>query len=309
MPLLSSVAKDWKDVGTGWIRAVALTQCITDANASSSRLMTQLIPVWNNETGAKLPPSLPTVGEALCVLAAHTILASSEAAPFVPNSNYTPEESERLREAPDVGEFEALISYKDYALRGDRSWKGTFYVILVAVFLENCFCLVYLFWHFYYYGEVTDYTEPQNLFALAINSPSSHILAGACGGGPSSEMLAKKWCVDMSRPVTSVSRFDEHNGRSQHAANANRQSTGITHPHFFVRYPEEDKNVRSDSNAQSSHTDPLSAPPSSKHARWTSKFEDTMRRRSRMSRTKSIQNLVVEESPAVAQYMSLIGKR
>ena len=309
VPLLSSVAKDWRYVGEEWIRAVALTQGISDANAASSRLMTQLIPAWSNGTGANLSPSLPTIGEALGVLAAHTILASSEAAPFVPYSNYTPEESERLSEAPDIKEFEALLSYKDYASRGDRSWKSIFYVILVAVFLQNCFCLVYLWWHFHYYGEVTDYTEPQNLFALAINSPPSHILAGACGGGPSSEMLAKKWCIDMSRPIPSVSRPDEHNGHSQHASNTNRQSTGITHPHFFVRYPEEDNNVQSCSNAQSSHTGPLSAPPSSKHASWTSKFEDTMRRRSRMPRTKSIQNLVVDESPAVAQYMSLIGKQ
>lgn len=33
-------------------------------------------------------------------------------------------------------------------------------------------------------GLVTDYTEPQNLFALAVNSPPSRALAGSCGHGP-----------------------------------------------------------------------------------------------------------------------------
>lgn len=309
VPPLSSMAKDWKDVGTEWIRAVALTQGITDANASSSRLMTQLIPAWNNETSATLSPSLPTIGEALGVLAAHTILASSEAAPFVPYSKYTPEESQRLREAPDIEKFEALLSYKDYASRGDRSWKGVLYVILVTVFLQNCFCLVYLLWHFYYYGEVTDYTEPQNLFALAINSPPSQMLAGACGGGPSSEMLAKKWCVDMSRPNPSVSSFNERNGHNHDVSDAHWQSTGITHPHFFVRYPDEHLDVQGDLNPRSSGAGPLPPGPSSKHASWTARFEDTMRRRSKMPRVRSIQNLAVDESPAVAQYMSLTGKQ
>jgi hypothetical protein len=44
-------------------------------------------------------------------------------------------------------------------------------------------------------GLVTDYTEPQNLFALAVNSPPSDRLAGSCGAGPEGEMLIVDWYV------------------------------------------------------------------------------------------------------------------
>ena len=37
----------------------------------------------------------------------------------------------------------------------------------VGVFGINCFCLIYLLFRS---GLVTDFTEPQNLFALAVNS-------------------------------------------------------------------------------------------------------------------------------------------
>ncbi|KAI0388953.1 hypothetical protein F5Y17DRAFT_470059 [Xylariaceae sp. FL0594] len=44
-------------------------------------------------------------------------------------------------------------------------------------------------------GLVTDYTEPQNLFALAINSPPSRSLAGSCGHGPNKTELVTPWYV------------------------------------------------------------------------------------------------------------------
>ncbi|KAI1495184.1 hypothetical protein F5X96DRAFT_205986 [Biscogniauxia mediterranea] len=42
-------------------------------------------------------------------------------------------------------------------------------------------------------GLVTDYTEPQNLFALAINSPPSRALSGSCGGGPDPHEMVVPW--------------------------------------------------------------------------------------------------------------------
>ncbi|KAI0407713.1 hypothetical protein F4802DRAFT_595107 [Xylaria palmicola] len=44
-------------------------------------------------------------------------------------------------------------------------------------------------------GLVTDYTEPQNLFALAVNSPPSRGLAGSCGHGPDAGGMAVPWRV------------------------------------------------------------------------------------------------------------------
>jgi len=64
--------------------------------------------------------------------------------------------------------------------------------LLLLVFVTNVFCLVYFFLRS---GLVTDYTEPQNLFALAVNSPPSERLRGSCGGGPERDQLNVPWHV------------------------------------------------------------------------------------------------------------------
>lgn len=49
---------------------------------------------------------------------------------------------------------------------------------------------------------MTDYTETQNLFALAVNSPPSNQLHGSCGAGPKGEQLNVDWHI----------KADEQNG-------------------------------------------------------------------------------------------------
>ena len=44
---------------------------------------------------------------------------------------------------------------------------------------------------------MTDFIEPQNLFALSLNSPASRALDGACGGGPEGQQLLMNWHVKM----------------------------------------------------------------------------------------------------------------
>lgn len=58
--------------------------------------------------------------------------------------------------------------------------------MLALVFATNVFCLVYFCVR---NGLVTDFTELQNLFALAVNSPPSARLHGSCGGGPQGDQL------------------------------------------------------------------------------------------------------------------------
>ena len=57
----------------------------------------------------------------------------------------------------------------------------------------NIFVLVYFILH---RGLVTDFSEPPNLFALAVNSPPSHVLAGSCGGGPEGKQYMVNWFVN-----------------------------------------------------------------------------------------------------------------
>jgi hypothetical protein len=242
MPYLSSVhdavtghwEPDWKDIGSEWLRAVSLTSGQYNANASNDRLLTQFIPPspLASVGPTYMPNSLPTIGESLAVLASSTAVLASSRAPFVAFWNYS---------RPDLGEmqyqnFRAMVSYKDYASGGTQDWQGLFYVVLVAVFLLSLFSLIYLLWTFCLLGRVTDYTEPQNLFALAINSPSSSTMSGTCGAGPSGDILAKKWEVDMQKSGGSL--LDRE------------------HPHFFVRCKEDDSTPTSPSKQRKKRSRP-----------------------------------------------------
>lgn len=66
-------------------------------------------------------------------------------------------------------------------------------VVLFLVFIMNIFVLIYFILH---RGLVTDFSEPPNLFALAVNSPPSHVLAGSCGGGPEGKQYMVNWFVN-----------------------------------------------------------------------------------------------------------------
>ena len=57
----------------------------------------------------------------------------------------------------------------------------------------NIFVLIYFMFH---RGLVTDFSEPPNLFALAVNSPPTHLLAGSCGGGPEGKQFVVNWFVN-----------------------------------------------------------------------------------------------------------------
>jgi hypothetical protein len=57
----------------------------------------------------------------------------------------------------------------------------------------NIFVLIYFIFH---RGLVTDFSEPPNLFALAVNSPPSQALAGSCGGGPEGKQYMVNWFVN-----------------------------------------------------------------------------------------------------------------
>jgi hypothetical protein len=205
---------NWKDIGSTWANSLSLGAGISDGQASIARLLTQMIPMYSNWPPA-LDPSLPSIGEALGVLAGCTLLLSSEYAPFIHYWNYSTDYSSL--QDPQYQTFNASLRYQDYASGGTQHWQGIFYIVLWTAFLMNAFCLVYLIWRFRGDGQVTDYTEPQNLFALAINSPPSTSLSGACGAGPEGHVLARKWQVDMQRP-------SENRGE---------------HPHFYMKCPDD----------------------------------------------------------------------
>lgn len=184
--------KDWVDAADSWALGINLNGGISDADDSIARLLTQLIP--NTST---LDPHLPSISEALAVLSGCALLISNLDAPFVHFWNYT----DPVLEFPQLQEFPAMLSYQDYASGGDQAWQGVFYIVLALALALNTLCLGYFI---RYGGLITDFVEPQNIFALALNSPPSHRLSGACGGGPEGDQLQTKWFVQVENEHVAI---------------------------------------------------------------------------------------------------------
>lgn len=98
-----------------------------------------------------------------------------------------------MLETPQTQYFNATLIAQQYASGGVDNPSKAWMVILFLVFLMNIFVLVYFILH---RGLVTDFSEPPNLFALAVNSPPSQALAGSCGGGPEGKQYMVNWFVN-----------------------------------------------------------------------------------------------------------------
>ena len=199
----SLISLDWPWVASDWANSVSLGDGINDGNASNARLLTEL--ALQSEA---LNPGLPSPAEALAVMAGSTLLSSSLFAPFVEfyvslsspkwirktawligaAQNYT----ETILDEAQFQWFNATIRAQQYASGGVLNYQRAFFVILFVVFFSNILVLIYFIFH---KGMVTDYSDPANLFTLAVNSPPSSLMAGSCGGGPEGEQFKTHWRV------------------------------------------------------------------------------------------------------------------
>jgi hypothetical protein len=89
--------------------------------------------------------------------------------------------------------FNASLKAQQYASGGQPGASRAWIIILFLVFIMNICVLIYFILH---RGLVTDFSEPPNLFALAVNSPPSQLLAGSCGGGPEGKQYMVNWFVN-----------------------------------------------------------------------------------------------------------------
>ncbi len=174
----------WSAIGTQWAQSLSLGTGISNGNASNSRLLTQLMP-----TTYSLNASLPSIAEALAVLSGCTLLLGTLDAPFIHYWNYT---EPPTPENPQYQQFRAALSTRDYASGSAKPWQNIFYPVLIFVFATNLFCLLCFVKDG---GLVTDFMELQNLFSLSLNSPSSDVLEGSCGGGPEGDQFRARWHI------------------------------------------------------------------------------------------------------------------
>ena len=164
--------QDWRDVAAQWAVSTSLNGGVSDDDASNARLLTQLIP-----TEPSLNPSLPSIAEGLAVLAGSTLLLSSMNSPFIHYWQYN--NSISVLDPPTYESFQATLRTQDYSSGGTQRGQEVFYLVLALVFLANLSCLIYFLTR---RSLVTDFVDPKNLLALALNSPPSRVLEGACGG-------------------------------------------------------------------------------------------------------------------------------
>ena len=195
---------NWTTVANRWATTMSLNAGITDDPASNARLLTQLIPLT-----PQLDPLKPSIAEAIAVMSGCTLILTALDTPLThhwPLTNRTiiPSVSGGWASADNNAAgppwpnfpyqtFPARVRSQEYSSGYSQSWQGIFYLVLLGTFVLNGFCLLFFLVH---KGMVTDYMEPHNLFALAVNSPASKAVEGACGGGVEGGMFGTRWHVD-----------------------------------------------------------------------------------------------------------------
>ncbi|KAK5806255.1 hypothetical protein VI817_000513 [Penicillium citrinum] len=186
---------EWKNIASEWANSLSLGSGITDGAASNGRLLMQMMPSYDSASNSySLSKHFPSVGEALAVMAGSTLILSSKDAPYVQGFNYSVPND--VLPNPKYQYFRASLQVVGYASGGTQRWQGVFYVILVFCFITSFICFGFMILEARGH-QITDFTEPQNLFALAMNSPHSSRLQGACGGGPVGRQLKERWFIGM----------------------------------------------------------------------------------------------------------------
>ncbi|GME47110.1 hypothetical protein GTA08_BOTSDO00445 [Neofusicoccum parvum] len=182
----ATVSLNWPWIGTEWANSLSLNAGISDGRASIARLLTQLI-----IKEPKLQTDRPSLAETLAVLAGSTLLMSTQDAQM--DMSWSHDESILL--TPETTNFNATIRERTYASGPTGEPQKLFFLVLAAAFVTNILCLAYFIFH---RGLVTDFSEPPNLFSLAVNSPPAAAMAGSCGGGPAGPQWNCQWFIGES---------------------------------------------------------------------------------------------------------------
>ncbi|KAL1303032.1 hypothetical protein AAFC00_003345 [Neodothiora populina] len=172
----ATVSKDWVEGAHDWGNSISLDDGLINGNASNARLLTQLM---LPNTSSSLQTKLPSPAEALAVMAGCTIVMGTQDAQFNEYFNYT-SASHNMLQPGQYEDFKVLLQAQQYASGGTLgNEKGIFFLVLALLFVLNILCLSYLISK---RGLITDFSEPLNLFSLALNSPETELMKVDCEG-------------------------------------------------------------------------------------------------------------------------------
>lgn len=185
---------NWKWLADAWQSAIYMNSGLKDRIAARDRLLTAL-PLEDHH----LPDKLPSLAEVLVALVSPTLISGAMKAPLV---HYWSDEAIKASQTLPGWEnpFNATIMRQEYASSFAERWQTVFYIVLALAFVLNLLCLIHLGYQLN--GRpLTDFTDPANMFAMAINSPPCQKLAGTCGTGPRGFQLDVPWRIGYSDPT------------------------------------------------------------------------------------------------------------
>jgi hypothetical protein len=153
-------------------------------------MLANLISTDTGPSNSAFNSLMPSIPEALAVTAGNTLLLCKINAGFY---HFWLFQNISL-EPGSYQQFNASITSQQYTsgIIPNQQSQGVFYLAPFLIFVTNVFCLVYILLRA---GLVTDYGEPQNLFALAVKNPPSGSMSGSCGAGPEGGQLNVDWHV------------------------------------------------------------------------------------------------------------------
>ncbi|CAJ2507162.1 Uu.00g083480.m01.CDS01 [Anthostomella pinea] len=174
-------SSDWRHLAAQWWTSMDLGGGKYNNNASNARIFTHLV-----LREPSLNESLPTIAEALAVLSSSSVVTGSIQATFKHYWGGATSYNETFKPAPMDEWFDARVGRVEYTSGMTWAQAAVFGPVLLFTFLINVLCAFLLI---KFRGRVTDYIKPQNMIALAINSPPSKVLRGSCGGGPEKNQM------------------------------------------------------------------------------------------------------------------------
>ncbi|KJZ70833.1 hypothetical protein HIM_09792 [Hirsutella minnesotensis 3608] len=186
----SKPSNDWKKwIAEQWRLSMDINGGTSNNNASNARIITQLALRED-----RLSSSLPSMAEALAVYAGSTLVLGSIDSTF---EHFWAINTTILPSPGMLQDFNVFLTAQQYTSGHTEQWHKAFYLVLVLAAAINILCLIALIYYFYVRGTglVTDFTELENVFALAINSPPDTRIHGSCGGGPTRQDLQQHWRV------------------------------------------------------------------------------------------------------------------
>ncbi|KHN95231.1 uncharacterized protein MAM_06942 [Metarhizium album ARSEF 1941] len=179
-------SRDWKHVGTSWQLSMDMNGGQRNSNASNSRILTK--------TALRTPdlvPYQPSLAEVFAVYLGSTLVISAIDTPYKHWWAY--DITDNILQVKTLEGFNATVRSQEYTSGYSQTWQAVvWFPVLGLVVGLNLLSFSYMVCHKH---TITDFTETENLFALAINSPPSSQFKGSCGGGPKKRNFVVPWKV------------------------------------------------------------------------------------------------------------------